>query len=295
MRNTPKSNLFALLMIFGLSLLPKPSLANYYCTNLSHDNAQIVFSEIIDFYTNNLGGTDLNAVKAEVEELFESLNLPTVDNQACDRGILIKTGYEYRETAEFGNFSKLLFRWHESSSDCLEFYGSFLDLFTFAKADSTMTVPGATFKVPETTRGKLFALNARCDGSQSAYFIIIIDRDLDLTSLPGPSNQQVSNDGDNGNSGFRLSDNNSSKLELFPNPVLESSAQVTFNIPEPSAAALYLLEGVSGQYIQSILSAQRLPEGEHTQTIPTDHLSPGIHFVVLEVNGKRIVRKLIKL
>lgn len=286
--------LYFVLGLFVCLIIPSKTLANYYCTNLTEANASQVLSDIQLFYENNLGGTNTISVMAEVNAMFQSFDLPSTDNLSCDRGELFITGSE--SWIDFPNrgFTKLNFRWQDSSSDCIDFYGGYLDLFTLANGASTIPSPGASFNVQESPRGKLLAMNARCADAQSAYFIIIIDRDLDLTSLPKPGEQGVS--GGNNISQLRWQEDDilETSLEVCPNPIQDTPAKVEFQLEQEQFSSIYIVEGSTGKLIQTVLARQKLQQGRHHAFLDLHAFPPGVYYAILETDRKRLVKKLVK-
>ena len=282
--------LFPLYLLLGI-FSPSTLVGNYYCPNLTLDNETIAFNEILDYYDHVFNGDKLSEFTAELQQLFLELNLNTVDDAGCDRGHLIRTGYDEFPNGNFGLESQLNLRWNESSPLCQEYFNGYLDLRTLERWDTTLTEPGATFNLPGTSQWKLFILNARCsETQQSSYYIIIVDRDLNLNTLGN------SDHGSSIGDGFRLKKNeNESNLLVYPNPLIGTSGQTAFYLFKDQNISLYIINGSTGKLVKSIFSDFPFREGEHTQLIATEELVPGVYFIVLQTDSKRLVKKMIKI
>lgn len=77
--------------------------------------------------------------------------------------------------------------------------------------------------------------------------------------------------------------------ELYPNPASQET-RLDLNLISASDVVVRVYD-ITGKEL--ILNPQSLERGAHTLVIPTSELSPGIYIVGLEVDGQRIVKKLI--
>ena len=79
---------------------------------------------------------------------------------------------------------------------------------------------------------------------------------------------------------------------LYPNPA-SGNVTVALTYPEGAYTDLYVTN-LSGQRVLTGMSNNYLNEGEHTHSLATESLAPGIYLVTLVMNGEPKVKRLVK-
>lgn len=278
--------LFLLLSFFACLTLK----ANYYFPNLNADNVETVKADIMDFYKETYEGEDDIAFNTILDELLNELTLEQVDTEACFPGTLFAVNYEHSNNSLPIPRSLLSIRWNEPGEQSESFYFAYIDMTNLLKWDTLSQNPGFTYQFAGTSQYKLLVTNARCSESQSDYFIIIVDRDLNLASL-NAYQQQRSEEATNLLPAFVP------ELSITPNPIFthEKLLTLSFELPEKSSISLYLINAQTALLHRRIFENTLLESGNHRQLIDLGALSPGYYYLVLQTGQSRLTKGLVVL
>ena len=232
----------------------------------------------------------------QIEQLFNTL-LSTPISEQCDPGDLRFTGYTRNTSDNDGatqDSTTVNFRWHNSHFSCLEFFGAYLNIETFETDSSAYTEPGASLRVPGWHSHTLFAFNSRCQGFQSSYYIIIVDRDLNFSDMP--EDDHLTEDLPGEEPIFRMDDSDKNIItNVFPNPVFNTSFQVELQLDTPQDISIYLFDLGTGKLHTNLLHSINLKKGLHLYQLDASNIPPGIYSLVLQTNQKIYSERLVKL
>lgn len=78
---------------------------------------------------------------------------------------------------------------------------------------------------------------------------------------------------------------------IYPNPANENT-NIAFNISEANRVTVYVYD-VLGNLVSNLSQENEFEKGNHTLNINTSHLSSGIYYISLDVNGAKETKKLI--
>ncbi|MCF8245316.1 MAG: PQQ-dependent sugar dehydrogenase [Saprospiraceae bacterium] len=81
-------------------------------------------------------------------------------------------------------------------------------------------------------------------------------------------------------------------LHVYPNPVVDE-LRISLNLSGPSGLGIGLFDGM-GRQVVSVLPYGQMGAGEMTVQASTTALPPGVYFVVVNLDGKMAVRKVVK-
>jgi PKD repeat protein len=81
------------------------------------------------------------------------------------------------------------------------------------------------------------------------------------------------------------------QLNLFPNPA-KSATTLKFNVDQASNTTVYLTD-LTGKRIQTIVNDETLSSGQQQFEVNTSAINSGIYLMTIEINGERLVKKLI--
>jgi len=81
------------------------------------------------------------------------------------------------------------------------------------------------------------------------------------------------------------------QLNVFPNPAKDATT-LKFNVDQASTATIYLTD-LTGKRIKTVANNTTLNSGQQQFDINTSTFSPGIYLMTIEINGERLVKKLI--
>ena len=82
------------------------------------------------------------------------------------------------------------------------------------------------------------------------------------------------------------------QLNVFPNPFV-NDAEIRFMIARDSEVSLYLYD-MLGKKVKVLFHQEHRDAGSYNLTLDGSRLSKGIYYIYLEVNGKTMVKKIIK-
>ncbi len=148
-------------------------------------------------------------------------------------------------------------------------------------------------RLPFNTAGlHMFVVRTNCSSSQSEFTIIIVEKVISIINglyvpcvlfpedLPEP----------------RLSGSELNiTMNIYPNLVSDSEVQIDLSLNEIQYIHLNLFDGTTGKFVKNILRKQEVPRGNRNYKLNMAGLSPGMYFVVLQTDSKRIVKRLIKI
>lgn len=133
-------------------------------------------------------------------------------------------------------------------------------------------------KSPQVVDGKEFAFEG---WSNNGEIIQILSTPAEDTSLTARFTITVGTEDD---------EMNGSNVILFPNPATEDYFTVQFSVAEAEDISIRLVN-ILAQQVFAV--TKLLAPGEHSVLVNAGQTSPGIYYVMINANGKRIARKLI--
>lgn len=288
-------------------LLPTASFSqsNYIKREVTPDSLDVLLAEIEDYYIAQFeagsGVIPVSQALDEINQLMSSLFDVAPVEEHCTAGAMTNMSVSYSLNNSSG--IDLNVGWDENGT-AEGYFGVFLD-FNMNRPVISDYAAGReseiSLELPDHIHNKFYAFNGRCIDSQDAYFIIIVEKDLDLSAIfpgdeTGGGHQDIPDDPVPPGGGAMITNiSPGANLLVFPNPVQGQETSIEFDLPIAQVTSLYVMEGNSGKIIQSLLSEQKMEEGYHQESIDLLPLANGIYYVVLQTNQERIVRKLVKL
>lgn len=81
-------------------------------------------------------------------------------------------------------------------------------------------------------------------------------------------------------------------LIIYPNPFSENPF-ISYSLSEPAKVNITIYNG-QGEKVVDLAKSEIQPAGNYSQELPTQKLAAGIYYYIIDVNGKRETRKMIK-
>ncbi len=268
----------------------------FFWPNFDGEDMQLVVDSIVTRFGYEFNSEiPIEAVNGQriTSFLWDLINQRDVSSEDCDPGLVWFVNENYGNPSMPHHDEAVFFFDNPVVLD--EYAGSSLNLRNNTE-DYTVQPnrPGITFNEVPQPNFILFALNARCHDLQSPFYIIIVEKDITFTGLiPGPGGPNPI--------AIPLSPDESKEEHLAlenilykvtPNPATEF-LNVDLELNQEEATSLYLINGSSGQLVQTILDHQVISAGEHRYRISLDQITAGIYYAVLQTDKKREFKKIV--
>ncbi len=183
--------------------------------------------------------------------------------------------------------------WISDPAFCDIYVAGYLDYEGTFRTGDEFSSPEFTYIGPENMSRRLFLVKSICGSSQTGFFIIIIDKDANLTTLFTIETATESALSTAPPMPRLTVEDLSTNLLVYPNPATEKTTQVEMEISKPQKTSLSILEGSTGKLIKTMWSERLLEKGTYREQLDLDNFAAGMYYLVLQTEEGRKIQKLI--
>lgn len=273
--------------------------------NFNENTKQAIYLDMNTFISQN-SSYPPHTIRLIVQQLDSLLDILPTEIEAilnCDAGSIIKS-----EDFPHPDSCTAIFSWPNPNSSIEEYFGYYLNLdeihpTPIDQVDSK-SIPEVRLTVPITGK-HLFAVNTRCQSTQSSYSIIIVEKDFGiLTGLAANDSndspfdiepqlffcEEVPNLPET-----RLAPSTKTTLSILPNLIHHTDAQIHFELTKSLSTTIQVIDGRSGALVKTVLAAQIRDAGKHTELLSTVDLAAGMYYLLLQTDQEQIIQRFVKL
>ena len=266
---------------------------NFYFTDVVAANKDEMLDCAGIFYERRFGSRSDLLPTAEAIDLMNSVISDLLQNEiepSCNPGDPNFTGRSSCNSSLDGNGSELVsvnFRWPESNTGA---YGKFIDFSTGEIGEDERNDPGLSFDVENCVDAKFFAMHSTCNSIGGAFYIIIVDKDLEFQHFPHGMPKSVENE----KKKIDPSSTSTPQIRVYPNPISSDIARINVDLAETARFSATMYSGAN-KFIRTLSPAKVLEAGAYHFNFQLNDLVAGVYFLVTTVNGKRRVEKIVKI
>lgn len=292
-----------LLMVLLLFNTNQVSGGNYVKESVTVDNLRETLQEIRLYYEATFSAgqaADINMAMAAIEAMFIPLFTTHPFSATCTPGPFQNISFYPSTNPNSGGYDFVV-EWENSLSTSTNYYAAFLDLVNLSvSGQSTSALSNVVLELPSFIDKKLYIFNGRCVNEQSSYFIIIVEKDLDFSSLGGTFGSLPNGGGPGQEDPPSTSTPPSNPhilqtdISVFPNPSVHAPVNIEFNLPVPQTISLELYHAQTGVLMQTIFSQQYFNKGFHSERVSLANLPAGIYYLRMRSRDQELVERLVR-